>query len=115
MPARAEIEEIRGMITAVDDDSGILKLLTIVTSTQKLKDGGPENELHAYYVAASIAAIESFVRWQIHRSVDLDKGQFLNNIRLDDRPIKLTHQALVILQPYIWIPVSTHSTSAPTT
>jgi hypothetical protein len=94
----AEIEEIRGRMTAVDDlDSGILKLLTIVTSTQKLKDDDPENELHAYYLVASIASIESYFRWQIHRLVDSDNGRFINNIRLDDQPIKLTHHVAVAL------------------
>jgi len=60
MPAKrdvlAEIEGLRGRTTAVDDlDSGILKLLTITTSTEKLKDDGQGDELHAYYVVASIA------------------------------------------------------------
>ena len=69
MPAKrnvlAEIEEIRGRMTAVDDlDSGILKLLTIVMSTEKLKDDDQEDELHAYFIVASIAAVETYFRWQ---------------------------------------------------
>lgn len=65
MPAKrdilAEIEELRGRTTELDDlDSGILKLLTITVSTEKLKDDGQEDELHAYFVVASIAAIETY-------------------------------------------------------
>jgi hypothetical protein len=102
MPARrdvlAEIDEIRGRMTAVDDfDSGILKLLTISTSTKKLKDDDQEDELHAYFVVASIAAIETYFRWQIRRLIDFANGRFLNNIRLDDLPIKLTHDVAVAL------------------
>jgi hypothetical protein len=101
MPAKrdvlAEIEEIRGRMTAVDDlDSGILKLLTIVMSTEKLKDD-QEDELHAYFVVASIAAIETYFRWQIRRLIDSGNGRFLNNIRLDDLPIRLTHDVAVAL------------------
>ena len=81
MPAKrdvlAEIEEIRGRMTTVDDlDSGILKLLTIVMSTEKLKDD-QEDELHAYFVVASIAAIETYFRWQIRRLIDSGNGRFL--------------------------------------
>jgi hypothetical protein len=52
MPAKrdvlAEIEDIRGRTTiAGDPDSGILKLLTIVMFTKKLKDDDQEDELHA--------------------------------------------------------------------
>jgi len=102
MPAKrdvlAEIEEIRGRMTAVDDlDSGILKLLTIVMSTEKLKDDDQEDELHAYFVVASIAAIETYFRWQIRRLIDSGNGRFLNNIRLDDLPIRLTHDVAVAL------------------
>jgi hypothetical protein len=102
MPAKrdvlAEIEEIRGRMTAVDDlDSGILKLLTIVMSTEKLKDDDQDDELHAYFVVASIAAIETYFRWQIRRLIDSDNRRFLNNIRLDDLPIRLTHDIAVAL------------------
>ncbi len=102
MPAKrdilAEIEELRGRTTELDDlDSGILKLLTITVSTEKLKDDGQEDELHAYFVVASIAAIETYFRWQIHRLIDSGNGRFLNNIRLDDLPIKLSHELAVAL------------------
>jgi hypothetical protein len=102
MPAKrdliTEIEEVRGRMAAVDDlDSGILKLLMIVDSTKKLQDEDPENELHAYYIVASIAAIESYFRWQIQRLIDFGNGRFLNNVRLDDQPIKLTHDVAVAL------------------
>ena len=64
MPAKrdvlAEIEEIRGRMTAVDDlDNGIIKLLTIVTSTEKLNDEDQEKEIHAYFVVASIFSYEA--------------------------------------------------------
>jgi hypothetical protein len=102
MPAKrdvlAEIEEIRGRMTAVDDlDSGILKLLTIVMSTEKLNDEDQEEELHAYFVVASIAAIETYFRWQVRSLIDSDNGRFLNNIRLDDLPIRLTHDVAFAL------------------
>ena len=101
MPAKrdvlAEIAEIRGRLTSVDDfDSGILKLLTIAMSTQKLKDD-EEDELHAYFVVASLAAIETYFRWQIRRLIDSGDGRFLNNIRLDDLPIRLSHDVAVAL------------------
>jgi len=102
MPAKrdvlAEIEDVRARMTAVDDlDSGILKLLMIVTSTEKLRDDDQEDELHAYFVVASIAAIETYFRWQIRRVIDSVNGRFLNNIRLDDLPIRLTHDVAVAL------------------
>lgn len=102
MPAKrdiqAEIEEMRGRMTAADDlDSGIVKLLTICSSTQKLEDDEQENELHSYFVVASIAAIETYFRWQICRLIDSGDGRFLNNIRLDDLPIRLTHDLAVAL------------------
>jgi hypothetical protein len=102
MPAKrdvlAEIVELRGRTTAIDDlDSGILKLLTITMSTEKLKDDGQEDELHAYFVVASIAAIETYFRWQIRTLIDSGNQRFLNNIRLDDLPIKLSHDLAVAL------------------
>lgn len=51
------------LAAAVDDrDSGNLKLLTISMSTKKLKDDDQEDELHVYFVVASIAAIERNAR-----------------------------------------------------
>lgn len=102
MPAKrdvlAEIEEVRGRMTAVDDlDSGIIKLLTIVMSTEKLKDDDQEDELHGYFVVACIAAIETYFRWQIRRIIDSGDERFLNNIRLDDLPIRLSHDIAVAL------------------
>lgn len=93
----AEIAEIRNRMTFVDDfDNGILKLLTIVMSTQKLKDDAQE-ELHAYFVVASIAAIETYFRWQIRSLIDSCDGRFLNNIKLDELPIKMSHDVAVAL------------------
>ena len=66
-------------------------------STEKLKDDGEEDELHAYFVVASIAAIETYFRWQIRRLIDSGNERFLNNIRLDDLPIKLSHDLAVAL------------------
>ncbi len=102
MPPRrnvlAEIQEVRSRMTAVGDiDSGILKLLTITSSTEKLKNDDQPDELHAYFVVASIAAIEAYFRWQIRTLLDSGDGRFLNNIRLDDQPIKLTHEVAVAL------------------
>lgn len=94
----AEIEEVRGRMTAVDDfDSGILKLMAIWTSTEELKDDDQEYELHSYFVVASIAAIETYFRWQIRTVIDAGGDQFLKNIRLDDLSIKLTHDLAVAL------------------
>lgn len=106
----AEIEEIRGRMTYVDDlDSGFINLLTIVTSTEKLNDDTAEEEhdsylaeasiaaRNAYFVVASIAAIEAYFRWQVRGLIDSRDGRFLNNIRLDDLSIKLTHDIAVAL------------------
>lgn len=94
----AEIEDIRSRTTAIDDvDSGMLKLLSIMMSTEKLSDDGQEDELHAYFVVASIAAIETYFRWQIRRVIDSGDRRFLNNIRLDDLPIRLSHDVAVAL------------------
>lgn len=94
----AEIEEVRSRMTAVDDfDSGILKLLTILMSTEKLKSDAQEDELHAYFIVACIAAIETYFRWQIRRIIDSGDERFLNNIRLDDLPIRLSHDVAVAL------------------
>jgi hypothetical protein len=94
----AEIEEIRSRTAAVDDlDSGILKLLAIVTSTQRLKDDGEEDETHTYFVVASIATLESYFRWQIRVVIDSGNARFLNNIRLDEQPVKLNHDITVAL------------------
>lgn len=102
MPAKrdvlAEIEELRGRTTAIDDlDSGILKLFTITMSTEKLTDDEQDDELHAYFVVASMAAIETYFRWQISRLIDSCDGRFLNNIRLDDLQIKLSHDLAIAL------------------
>lgn len=94
----AEIEEVRGRMSAIDDlDCGILKLLTIRMWTEKLKDDNQEEELHAYFIVACIAAIETYFRWQVRKIIDSGDERFLNNIRLDDLPIRLSHDIAVAL------------------
>lgn len=88
----AEIEEIRGRTARADWDNGITKLLLLATVTSKLKE---ESVQLAYYCVAAIAAIEVYFRWEIKELIDSGDERYINNLRVDEAPIKLTHDILV--------------------
>jgi hypothetical protein len=87
-----EIEEIRGRTGPSDWDNGITKLLFLTTAASKLE--ADKAEL-AYYCVAAIAAIEVYFRWEIKRLIDSGDPRYLNNLKVDELPLKITHDLLV--------------------
>ena len=87
-----EIEEIRGRTGPSDWDNGITKLLFLITAASKLQT---ENAELAYYYVAAIAPIEVYFRWEIKRLIDSGDPRYLNNLKVDELPLKITHELLV--------------------
>jgi Lysozyme inhibitor LprI len=90
----AEIEEIRDRTGPSDWDNGITKLLFLCTQTKKLEK---ESEELAYFPVASIAAIETYFRWEIRRLIDFGSAQYINNFRLDESPLRISQDLVVAL------------------
>ena len=90
----AEIEEIRGRMVATDWDNGITKLLFLCDQMKGLQE---ETEQQSYFLVASIAAIETYFRWEIRRLVDSGDQRYVNNLRLDDLQIKINHDLAAAL------------------
>lgn len=78
----SDIEQIRGRMLGSDWDNGITKLLSLCMSVSELEE---ESESWSYFIVASIAAVETYFKWQIRTLVDSDEG-FSNNLRLEDLP-----------------------------
>lgn len=88
----AEIQEIRSRTGPPDWDNGITKLLFLTTATSKLN---AESVELAYYCVAVIAAIEVYFRWEIKRLVDSGDPRYISNLKVDEIPLKITHQLLL--------------------
>jgi uncharacterized protein YecT (DUF1311 family) len=88
----AEIKEIRDRTGPRDWDNGITKLLFLSIQIQKLEK---EGEAIAYFPVAIIAAIETYFRWEIRELIDSGDPRYLDNLRGDDLPLKITYDHLV--------------------
>ena len=88
----SEIEEIRSRTAPSDWDNGISKLLLLCTQTQKLEK---ETEQQDYFLVASIAAIETYFRWEIRRLIDSGDARYINNLRLDELQLRISPDLLV--------------------
>jgi len=88
----AEIEEIRRRTGPSSWDNGITKLLFLSMQTARLETEGEEL---AYFPVAAIAAIESYFRWEIKGLIDSGDVRFINNLKVDELPLKLSHALLV--------------------
>ena len=86
-----QIEEMNARAALPDLDDGITKLLSICTRLTKLNEQAEET---AYFLVASIAAIETYFRWEIRNLIDSDDQRFINNLRLHES-VKITHEMLV--------------------
>jgi hypothetical protein len=91
----AEIEEIRNRTAVSDWDNGIAKLLLLCTTAERVEE---ESAQQAYFVVASIAAVETYFRWEIRRLIDSGDQRYVNNHCLDDLQIKVNHEVAVALQ-----------------
>jgi uncharacterized protein YecT (DUF1311 family) len=87
-----EIEEIRGRTGPHDWDNGITKLLFLATSVEKLQQ---EDEALGYYPVAAVAALETYFRWEIKALIDSGDIRYLNRLRVDDLPLKITHELII--------------------
>jgi hypothetical protein len=90
----AEIEEIRNRTLSPDWDNGITKLFLLYNQTINLQQ---EDEQQAYFLVATVAAIETYFRFEIRSLVDSGDDQYINNLRLDNQPIKWSHELLLAL------------------
>ena len=90
----AEIEEIRGRTFAPEWDNGIAMLCSLSTRAAGLEE---ESEQQSYFLVASIAAIEAYFKWQIQALIDSGDQKYVNNLRLDDLSIKVSHDLAVAL------------------
>jgi hypothetical protein len=88
----SEIEEIRSRTGSPNWNNGITKLLFLATATGKVE---VEGEQLGYYPVAAIAALESYFRWEIKGLIDSGDPRFLNALRVDDLPLKISHELLV--------------------
>ena len=88
----SEIEEIRGRSGPPDWDNGITKLLFLATETKKIQQEVVEL---GYFPVAAIAAIQSYFRWEIKALIDSGDTRYLDSLRVDDLPLKITHEVLV--------------------
>jgi hypothetical protein len=89
-----EIQEVRGRTGPAEWDNGITKLLFLCTQMQTLQK---ESEQNAYFLVACVAAIETYFRWEIRRLIDSADAQYINNFRLEDSPLKISHDLLVAI------------------
>jgi hypothetical protein len=90
----AEIEEVRGRSGAPNCDNGITKLSFLTGAVAKLQADNPEL---ASYCVAEIAALEVYFRWEIRRLIDSGDARYINNLRVDEIPLKVTHDLLLAI------------------
>lgn len=89
-----EIEEIRDRNGPPNWDGGLTRLLFLATSSANLKTEGEEI---GYYPVAAIAALETYFRQEIRTLVDSGDVRFVNNVKLDELPLKVDHTLLFAL------------------
>jgi len=88
----SEIAEIRGRTGPHDWDNGITKLLFLTTAAEKIQHEGEEL---GYFPVAAIAALEVYFRWEINGLIDSGDARYVNSLKVDDLPLKITHELLV--------------------
>jgi hypothetical protein len=88
----AEIEDIRQRTGPSAWDNGITKLLFLSMQAAKLE---AQSEELGYFPVALIAAIEVYFRWEIKSLLDSGDLRYINNLKLDDLPLKLSHDVLL--------------------
>jgi hypothetical protein len=87
-----EIEEIRSRTGPPDWDNGITKLLSLCMQMKTLEHESPEL---AYFPVASVAAIETYLRWEIRRLIDSNGARYINNFRVDESSLRIGYDLLV--------------------
>jgi hypothetical protein len=85
-----EIEQIRNRTGPSEWDNGITKLFWL---SEKVKLIGDAEE-NVYFIVASIAAVESYFRWEIRQLIDSGNDSYVNNFRLNES-FKLNKEHLV--------------------
>lgn len=85
-----EIEQIRNRTGPSEWDNGITKLFWLSEKVKLISDA----EENAYFIVASIAAIESYFRWEIRQLIDSGNESYVNNFRLNEL-FKLNKEHLV--------------------
>lgn len=88
----AQIEEIRSRTGPSEWDNGITKLLYLVDQTKRLEEECEEN---AYFLIASVSAMETYFRWEIQRLIDSEEPRYLNNLKLNDSSLRIGHELLI--------------------
>ena len=91
----AEIEEIRERTGPPDWDNGITKLLFLCDQAKRLEKEGEEL---GYFPVAIVAALETYFRWEIKNLIESREDRYINNLRLDELPLKITHDLVVAVQ-----------------
>ena len=89
-----EIEEIRSRRLPSDWDNGITKLFFLCEQTRRLHQ---EDEQNAYFLVASIAAVETYFRWEVLSLIDSGGDTHISNLKLDDLPLRWGHDLLLAL------------------
>ena len=90
----AEIQEIRDRSEPLGHDTGIVNMLILSTQADHLKGGGAEL---GYFPVAAIAAVQSYFRAEIARLIDCGDARFINNIAVDELPLRIRPKLLVAL------------------
>jgi hypothetical protein len=94
----SEIEEIKGRTGPDEWDNGLTKLLFLNTHLSMHAGELETAEELGFFPVAAIAAMEVYFRWEIRRLVDSGDSRYVNNLRIDQFPIRLEHDLLVALQ-----------------
>jgi hypothetical protein len=87
-----EIEDLRDRTGPTEWDNGITKLLFLCTQTEKLEKECVEL---AHFPVAIIAAIETYFRWEIRRLIDSGDERYVNSLRVEETPLRISHDLLV--------------------
>ncbi len=90
----AEIEEKRERNEQSVHDAGIANMLILQMQTDHLQSEGVEL---AYFPVAAVAAIESYFKAEIIRLIDSGDTRFINNIPVDELPLKISQKLLLAL------------------
>ena len=88
----AEIEEIRNRTGPPNWDNGITKLFVLCRQAGDLEQ---DDERNGYFLVASIAAIETYFRWEIQRLIDSEDPRYIGNLQLEDSQFRITHDLLI--------------------
>jgi hypothetical protein len=75
-----DIEQIRSRTGPSDWDNGITKLFLLSQQTRQPEDA----DHNAYLIVASVAAIQSYFRWEMRRLIDSGDQRYIDNCRLHD-------------------------------